>query len=85
VRVAGREYTGRFIEDVFEPDDAARMTASCRAIVERREPHYWVNQAAVRGNPPVRYARLMVPLAGDGVTVDMLMGIFLFTDLPRGA
>jgi hypothetical protein len=85
VAVAGREYTGSFIEDVFEPEDAARMTASCRAIVERREPHYWVNLAAVRGNPPVRYARLMVPLASDGVSVDMLMGLFLFTGLPRRA
>ena len=82
VRIAGREYTGAFIDDVFEPADAARMNAAYRDIVERREPHYWVNQAAVRGNAPVRYSRLMVPLATDGATVDMLMGLFLFIDPP---
>jgi hypothetical protein len=82
VRIAGREYTGAFIDDVFEAEDAARMGAAYREIVDRREPHYWVNQAAVRGNPPVRYSRLMVPLATDGQTVDMLMGVFFFTDPP---
>jgi hypothetical protein len=82
VRIAGREYTGAFVDDVFEPADAARMGAAYRDIVEKREPHYWDNRAAVRGNPPVRYSRLMVPLASDGMTVDMLMGLFLFIDPP---
>ncbi|HVO15913.1 MAG TPA: PAS domain-containing protein [Alphaproteobacteria bacterium] len=82
VRIAGREYTGAFIDDVFDPEDAARMGAAYREIVERRKPHYWDNRAAVRGNPPVRYSRLMVPLATDGQTVDMLMGVFFFTDPP---
>jgi len=85
VRIAGREYTGAFIDDVFEREDAARLHAAYRDIVERREPHYWVTQAAVRGNPPVNYARLMVPLATDGETVDMLMGLFFFTDPPPQA
>lgn len=82
VRIAGRECTGAFIDDVFDPDDAARMGDAYRTILDGREPHYWVNQAAVRGNPPVRYCRLMVPLATDGMTVDMLMGLFIFVDKP---
>jgi hypothetical protein len=80
VRIAGREHTGAFIEDVFEHADAARFHAAYRAIVETREPHSWLTSAAVRGNPPVRYARVMVPLATDGKTVDMLMGVFFLTE-----
>ena len=56
-----------------------------REIVETRQPHYWLTNLAVRGNPPVRYARLMVPLSSDGVTVDMLMGVFFLTDPPSAS
>ena len=82
VHIAGREYTGAFIEDVFEADDAVRLQAAYREIVETRQPHYWSTSIVVRGNPPVRYARLMVPLASDGDTVDILMGVFFPTDPP---
>jgi hypothetical protein len=80
VHIAGREHTGAFIEDVFEPEDAATLQSTYRDLVKTRQPHYWVTSLAVRGNPPVRYTRLMVPLASDGVTVDMLMGVFFLTD-----
>lgn len=80
VRFAGREFTGAFIEDVFEPADAARVHAAYRAIVETREPHSWLTSAAVRGNRPLRYSRLMVPLATDGETVDILMGVFFISE-----
>ena len=82
VHIAGREHTGAFIEDVFEADDAARLQTAFRGIVESREPHYWLTSVAVRGNRPVHYARLMVPLASDGQNVDMLMGVFFLVDPP---
>jgi hypothetical protein len=82
VEIAGREHTGAFIEDIFAPDDAARVRETYREMVATKEPHYWLTTLTVRGNPPVRYARLMVPLASDGETVDMLMGVFRPIDPP---
>ncbi|MGE5146600.1 MAG: PAS domain-containing protein [Candidatus Eiseniibacteriota bacterium] len=82
VQIAGREHTGAFIEEVFEADDAARLQTTFRGIVDNREPHYWQTSMAVRGNEPVSYVRLMVPLASDGATVDMLMGVFFLIEPP---
>jgi hypothetical protein len=79
VQIAGREHTGAFIEDVFEPADVAQLQTIYRTIVETREPHFWQIRLGTMGNPAAHYARLMVPLATDGLTVDLLMGLFVVT------
>jgi hypothetical protein len=83
VHIAKREHTGAFVEEVFAPADAEQTNAKYLSIVETHEPHFWRTTMATIGNEPVTYARLMVPLATDGVTVDMLMGVFVADDNPN--
>src|SRR5690606_1565782 len=77
VQIAGREHTGAFIEEVFEPAQVAQLREIYGTIVATREPHFWRAHLGAAGGPPVDYARLMVPLATDGKTVDLLMGLFI--------
>ena len=77
VRITGREHTGAFMDAVFEPHDVARLETIYRAIVETHEPHYWQVRIAMLGGTPAHLARLMVPLATDGRTVDLLMAVFI--------
>jgi len=78
----GQAKTGRWFEEVepaFAKDVA--MRAPYEAAVLRQEPSYR------KGKPRFAYnsgaaalERLLLPLAGDGNTVDMLLGFTIFYD-----
>lgn len=73
-----RDLTGKCIDEVFRPDDAARTEATYAAVIASGEPHYWRTNVMLPGREFVHYERVMVPLASDGETVDMLIGMFIF-------
>jgi len=76
------DFSGRYVEDVHYPDEAVPIIGAFCLVVERKLPHYWRRERVSRRDPSVRtpYERIIVPLASDGVTVDMLLGHFVFYD-----
>jgi len=73
-----RDLTDKHIDEVFGPEDAARTEATYMQMIESREPHYWRTHMMLPGREFVHYERVMAPLASDGETVDMLIGMFVF-------
>jgi hypothetical protein len=74
------DFSGRYVEEVHYPDEAVPIIGAYCLIVERKLPHYWRRERVSRRDPSqnVPYERIVVPLANDGVTVNMLLGHFVF-------
>ena len=76
----GRDYTGRLIEDVVLPRDYRRIGKVLCDIVETGRPHFWQVPVPFIGRDFGSYRRLMLPLAGDGLEVDMLVSLIIEDD-----
>lgn len=72
------DFTGSFLDEVFEKDDADAIAETYRRVVETGEPHFWRSHFRQPGLEFRKYRRLMLPLASDGKKIDMLIGIFEF-------
>jgi hypothetical protein len=74
------DFSGRYIEDVHYPDEAIPIIGAFCLVVERRLPHYWNRERVSKRDPSVRipYERIVVPLASDGVNVNMLFAHYVF-------
>lgn len=71
--MAGRDVTGRYLDEVYSPEVHRVVTAGYRAAVELRQPvrvHGYFRQVD-RGFMTLE--SLELPLSSDGRTVDMLM------------
>lgn len=78
----GQTKTGRWFDEA-EPAFAsdAAMRAPYEAAVLRHEPHYRRGKPRfASNNSATSLERLMLPLAGDGSAVDMLLGFTIFYD-----
>jgi len=73
-----RDLTGRFIDEVYTPRDAHKIAEAYDWIVDNKSPHHWHSNIGLEGGGVMHYERLMLPLASDGETVDMLIGLFEF-------
>lgn len=82
VQLMGGDCTGEYIDARMRPEDAARVLASYRAVVEERRPDYLRGSLVTPGREHVHYERLLLPLASDGRTVDMLLALFLPAEPP---
>jgi len=74
------DFSGRYVEDVHYPDEAVPIIGAFSLVVERKLPHYWHRDRVSRRDPALKipYERIIVPLASDGVNVNMLFGHFVF-------
>ena len=79
----GADFTGRYIDEILSPDDIGIVHDAYRSIVETHEPHYWHTHVRMVGCEHRHSHRLMLPLATDGKTVDMLVGVFEFGVRPK--
>jgi hypothetical protein len=69
------EITGRSIAEVFAPSRVAGIRAAYEEIVTTRRPSITRRAtAAVSNREHILYDRLLLPLASDGTTVDMIAG-----------
>jgi hypothetical protein len=77
------DFSGRYIEEVHYPDEAVPIIGVFSLVVERRLPHYARGERVARRDPNSRisYERIIVPLANDGVTVNMLLGHYIFHNM----
>jgi hypothetical protein len=72
--INGREITGREIGEIFEPEHVKQLRSTCVAVVTSARPTVERAHIALPGRGHIRFYRLLLPLAQDGRTVDMLLG-----------
>jgi len=70
---AGREITGRFLEDAVLPQFVDRIGRNMRLAVDSRQPIYDAFPMPHPGRDFIATERVYFPLARDGSTVDMLL------------
>jgi hypothetical protein len=76
----GKDVVGRFTNEIEPTFPFEYLTSQCSATVESRDPTYYEHQAG--GAKPQAYARLLLPLWGEG-SVRMLLGAVTFSSLYR--
>lgn len=74
----GTDDTGKWFEEAFEGDGLVEIQRAYAACVESREPQYDSVNARFVGKEYVNYSRLICPLAADGETIDMVVGVLCF-------
>jgi hypothetical protein len=72
--VYGREITGRTLDEVYNAAAADYWRAELDKIVEQRRPGVGVHNFAWRGAGYMSILWLRLPLASNGVDVDMILG-----------
>jgi hypothetical protein len=74
------DVTGKWVEEAFPAEAAAAIIRAYDGVVATRTPHHWANVMAVPGREHIHFERIVFPLAGDGETIDMLIGVHAFAD-----
>ncbi|ESQ79655.1 PAS domain-containing protein [Asticcacaulis sp. YBE204] len=70
----GMEITGRTIADIYTPQEAQYWAEELSFVVHNRKPNVGLHSMAWRGTKGLSLFWLRLPLASDGVTVDMILG-----------
>ena len=81
-RKVGIELTGQALDAVPFPELRDHLTMRCRQIVERGTPYRTKGEYLMDGRQS-RHEMLALPLSTDGVSVDMLLVAFWFTERQR--
>ncbi len=76
----GFDMTGKWLEDFPEPEMRQVIFNSYREVVESRKPRRRFRDLNTDGRM-FRYEALLLPLAADGKTVDMLVSVISFLDM----
>lgn len=74
----GQDFTGAFFDEFLLADRLADIMAAYDRCVDTRAPQYDAGTVPVEGREFVSYQRILLPLAADGVHVDMLLAAFAF-------
>ena len=72
--VYGREITGRSLDEVYNSAAAEYWRSELTKIIEDRRPAVGVHSLSWRGASHMSILWLRLPLASNGVDVDMIMG-----------
>jgi hypothetical protein len=72
--------TGKWVEEAFPAEAAVAIIRAYDSVVATRTPHHSANVMAVPGREHIRFERIVFPLARDGETIDMLIGVYAFAD-----
>lgn len=73
--LAGRDVTGRHFDEIYAPDIYDNVVASLAAVVRDRQPMRSYGTYAFAARAFVGFEAMEVPLASDGKTVDIILGI----------
>jgi hypothetical protein len=74
VDLFGVDFTGKYLDQVYDAASLPLAEASYGAAVEQGEPHYYVRQVEFHGRP-IQYEIVILPLSRSGAAVDMLMTV----------
>lgn len=75
--IFGHDHTGHWLEDIAAPGTLADITAALTACTLGRRPFFWRRPMMVESAEYAATRRLVLPLAADGETVDMLLGLIV--------
>ncbi len=75
VDMMGDDVTGRYLDESSPARHYPRVHARLTSIVETKQPAYGISPVPRETRDFMQYEHLTVPLAADGTTVDMLMGV----------
>ncbi|MFD2207126.1 PAS domain-containing protein [Kiloniella antarctica] len=78
--IIGKDCTGKFISELFPPENLPLVQNAFESVVETACPHYWEVAWGVEERDHVGYKRLLLPLAEDGTKVNMILGMVIETD-----
>ncbi len=70
------DLTGKWMEDFVPVDQQDDVHAGLMHVVITRQAQYGTRRLVYPGRDLAAHERLMVPLAADGETVDILMGLY---------
>ncbi|WP_395022755.1 PAS domain-containing protein [Dongia sp.] len=74
VDLFGVDFTGKFLDQVYDAESLPLAEASYGAAVEQGEPQYHVRQVDFHDRP-IQYEVVILPLSRTGAAVDMLMTV----------
>jgi len=74
------DMTGKWVEDAFPAEAATAIVRAYDGVVATLTPHHWATVMSVPGREHIRFERIVFPLASDGETIDMLIGVYAFAD-----
>lgn len=75
--VFAHEHTGHWLEEVAAPGTLADVERFLMTCTQECRPQFWRRPMLVNRAEFVATRRLLLPLAADGETVDMLIGLIL--------
>ncbi|HEY0107327.1 MAG TPA: PAS domain-containing protein [Rhizomicrobium sp.] len=82
------EPSGRLMSDVLAPFGETTRQAtleSYRSVIRRRAPMRITGSGTVYGQDPKHFDALLAPLSEDGISVDAILGTFVFVWDPAHA
>jgi hypothetical protein len=79
--IAGREITGKLVEDAVLPEFVDRIKSNMRAVVQSKTPVYDAFPMPHPKRDFIRTERIYFPLASDGELVDMILIVNGYPDL----
>lgn len=74
----GADFTGRFIDDVFDERAAKPILKAMLSVVSTGSPHHAEVSVPLPDRAHIRFERTIFPLASDGQSVDMLIAAYVF-------
>ena len=78
VRFAGTDDTGQGLEVTIAPRMRDTIIGHYRQVVRERRPLCHRSEFTGRDRRVYRYERLLLPIAADGTTIDMILGGAVF-------
>jgi hypothetical protein len=81
--VLGRDITGLYLDEHGLEDDGQAALAAYRDVAVTGQPHYRQGVFRRPGQRDVRFSRVLLPLAADGATVDMILAGFHYSNVGR--
>ena len=75
VEMRDRDATGKWFDEFYDRDTLRRIRTVMDEVIELREPRIFDNDLGSVGKPHRRYRTLLLPLASDGRSVDMVIGV----------
>ena len=73
-----RDATGKWFDELYDTETYERLVVGYRKALDTKRPNHALLNMPIEGREYILYERLVCPLAADGDTVDMLIGVLDF-------
>lgn len=73
-RATDHDYTGRYFDELYTPEQVARLNAEYLGILRSGQPHYARRGSMKHGREFIMFQRILAPLLDPGGTARHLIG-----------